>query len=63
MLLCGVFATRPCARLPENATPPWGDMAAARATESARVTLDSNYIIPQKTYCNAKGLKNVNARG
>lgn len=51
MLLCGVFATRPRAWLPEKATPPWGCMAAAGATESGAVTLDSNYMIARKTYC------------
>jgi len=47
--LCGVFVTRPPAGLPEKATPPWGDMAAAGTTESGAVTLDSNYMIAQKT--------------
>jgi len=35
------FSSLRCARLPEMATPPWGDMAAAGALESGAVTLDS----------------------
>lgn len=36
-------------RVARKATPPWGDMAAAGATESGAGTLDSNYMIAQKT--------------
>lgn len=63
MPLCGFFATRPRAWLPEKETPPWGDMAATSGAESGGVTLDSNYIIPQKPYCNAIRCENANASG
>lgn len=60
---CGVFRHSAARAVARKSNGAMGVHGAGASDGIGGVTLDSNYIIPQKPYCNAIRCENANASG